>query len=72
MEADYYNTCIQKINRKFENLCREMGVQFVNNDVNFKNLDGSIKDEYFSEDGETLADTRAKTSTEKPGTGFLH
>ena len=57
LEADYYNTCIQKINRTLENLCREMGVQFVNNEVNFKNLDGSVKDEYFSEDGETLADT---------------
>ena len=57
MEADYHNTCVQKINRKLENLCREMDVQFVHNDVNFKNLDGSVKDEYFSEDGETLADT---------------
>ena len=45
---------METLNPVLNDVCTQLGVVFVDNDKNFKFMDGSVNEEYYSEDGEKL------------------
>ena len=45
---------IETLNPVLKDVCTQLGVVFVDNDKNFKFMDGSVNEEYYSEDGKKL------------------
>ena len=62
-----HNEKAASLNRQIESICRELRVHFVNNDMNFKNLDGSVKDEYYHDDDVILTDAGIKRLLQNMG-----
>ena len=49
------NNKIKQLNKCLEEVCSEQHAQFVNNDITFKHMDGTINDEYFEENSDILS-----------------
>ena len=45
---------IETLNPVLNDVCTQLGVVFVDNDKNFKFMDGSVNEDFYSEDGEKL------------------
>ena len=49
------NNKMKQLNKCLEEVCYEQRAQFVNNDITFKHMDGTINDEYFEENSDILS-----------------
>ena len=45
---------METLNPVLNDVCTQLGVVFVDNDKNFKFMDGSVNEDFYSEDGEKL------------------